>query len=128
RYNITAHSAWASLIPENRGIMPVGQEGKKMQVALYQQLECINNLRISMLHLYNVATAEPHIPPDFAKSEMCFGVLRQLLLCAADPTMEHTTPEYHADGTVDEKSTIHGLEDTHRCRDWRQVWDLANDK
>ncbi|KAF8884258.1 hypothetical protein CPB84DRAFT_158242 [Gymnopilus junonius] len=125
-YNITSNSAWASLIPSNKGIITAGVQGGKVQVALYQQLDCLNNIRISLLHLYNVSTTVPEIQPDFEKTENCFGIIRQLLLCAADITLETQGPPiHHADGSV-EMGIINGLGVSHRCMDWEKVWSTVN--
>lgn len=125
-YNITSNSAWASLIPSNKGIVTVGVQEGKVEVALYQQLDCLNNIRISLLHLYNVSTTEPAIPPDFEKTENCFGIIRQLLLCAADITLEtQGPPTHHADGSV-EMGIINGLGVSHRCMNWEKVWGTVN--
>jgi len=125
-YNLTSHSAWASLIPNNKGIVRVGTQDMEVQVALYEQLDCINNIRISVLHLYKVETTEPAISPDFKKTEKCFGILRQLLLCASDITLETPDPPIrHADGSL-QMGLITGLGVSHRCMDWEKVWTTVN--
>ncbi|PPQ74089.1 hypothetical protein CVT26_006491 [Gymnopilus dilepis] len=123
-YILTSDSAWKSLLPHNKGINPGSQHGDNMQVALYQQLGCLDAIRLSLLNLYNMTADDQSQPPDFSKTEACFGTIRQALLCSADITLEK--PERFIPATNDTPPSLYitGLGILHRCTNWQALHSL----
>ena len=53
--------------------------------------------------------------------EHCFDYLRQLVMCAADATLEHVQ-----EGNEDMDAVV-GWGIGHQCRDWNVIWQFAED-
>ncbi|PCH32999.1 hypothetical protein WOLCODRAFT_92766 [Wolfiporia cocos MD-104 SS10] len=113
RYGVTAFSSWLDWtsvfsFPQGHGSVRLGSEGREYNVSMFQQLECLNTLRLAMIH-----------GPD-SKSGRCLNYLRQAVLCASDITIDALNME------VDGKLTAtNGVGSTHICRNWLQVYEFV---
>ncbi|KAF8889847.1 hypothetical protein BD779DRAFT_1519248 [Infundibulicybe gibba] len=114
-YAITNDWAWSTLVPGD-GRVQLGPDGRLFDVAMYQQLRCLNSIRVA--YLANHARPSPMELPNIPEAESCFDTLRQSVLCAADITLDPAKVIFvEGNGTA---STV-GTEAVHRCRDWVNV-------
>ncbi|KAK7676289.1 hypothetical protein QCA50_020743 [Cerrena zonata] len=111
---------WDAIVPPGRGFIRYdkGREEKYYAVTLYHQIHCLNNLE-AVFRAYRNGSAL-HVDAHLMH---CFGYLRQLVLCAADTTLEPSETMVNRHGQV--RHIVFGTGAMHQCRDWRQVWDYA---
>ncbi|KAF8889857.1 hypothetical protein BD779DRAFT_1438957, partial [Infundibulicybe gibba] len=114
-YSITNDWAWNALVPGD-GRVRLGPDGRVFDVAMYQQLRCLNSIRVA--YLANHARPSPVELPNIPEAENCFDILRQSFLCAADITLD-PAKVVMVDGNGTVFTTGTGVD--HRCRDWVNV-------
>ena len=109
---LQAWAEWASLRPPGAGYVYLGQSYFSFGVSMWHQLHCLDHLR-TVLVLGDDGSDH---------TEHCFHYLRQGILCAADTTLEPGGPSMRVPGGgLGQIAT--GVNVTHTCRDWRQVYD-----
>ncbi|KAK7676297.1 hypothetical protein QCA50_020751 [Cerrena zonata] len=111
---------WDAIVPPGRGFIRYDEGGEEKYYAatLYHQIHCLNNLE-AVFRAYRNGSAL-HVDAHLMH---CFGYLRQLVLCAADTTLEPSETVVNRHGQV--RHIVFGTGAMHQCRDWRQVWDYA---
>ncbi|EIW55055.1 uncharacterized protein TRAVEDRAFT_22847 [Trametes versicolor FP-101664 SS1] len=108
RFSLTADNEWATVYPANDGFTALGPANRTFLVAMVHQMHCLDVLRVGFAM---------HGAPEYtAHAEHCLRYLRQAILCAADPTLEPSTPRLnkHREWT----HAASGEGSVHRCRDW----------
>ncbi|TVY82610.1 Oxidase ustYa [Lachnellula suecica] len=115
--------AWRSIFPKKGGffvhptIAPT-----RSTFSVFHQLHCLNGIRTAYWVSHEAAIRgqrlpDEEIPIDIQPSHIrhCIDLLRQVLMCHGDTTLE----------VVDEKiNGVHGFRTPHQCVDWEQlrVW------
>jgi hypothetical protein len=85
----------------------------------FHQLHCLNRMRKTFVELHHrTATARDHV-----HMEHCLSYIRQMVLCAADTSLEPSRRVNLSDGTQRSESWSDGT--IHECRDWGQLMDWA---
>ncbi|PCH45058.1 hypothetical protein WOLCODRAFT_78358, partial [Wolfiporia cocos MD-104 SS10] len=115
RYGVTAFRSWLDWtsvfhFPQGHGSVRLGTEGKEYNISMFQQLDCLDTLRIAMIH-----------SPD-SNNGHCLNYLQQAMLCASDITIDALNME--VDGKLKAKN---GVGSTHVCRNWMQVYKFVRE-
>lgn len=103
-YGSAADADWASLVPDNGGIVHMGPEQRPFMPSVFHQLRCLNIIRASYL-LVNTTVGQAVDPT----TEHCLNYLRQMVLCRADLNLEQVI--------VDLFHTVHFRRE-QTCRNW----------
>lgn len=120
-FPITSDEDWATLFPPNQGKVRLEAfPGQEFVVALYQQLHCLDVVRIAFLKLH--ATPSKTKLANFTEADQCIEQLLQTILCHGDLTLE-TAFLTVLDGETVPATTGAGID--HRCMDWSRVHELV---
>jgi hypothetical protein len=63
----------------------------------------------------------------FRKTDFCFALVRQAILCAGDTTLEPGEAQYNEHGTPI-AAVFDGLGATHQCRSWDAIQEATNSR
>lgn len=115
-YGMSSGREWDSLMPSgyHSGFIRLNASSNPFEPSLYHQLHCLNNLR----EIY----MEPGWTGDDNKEwhvKHCLNYLLRAVLCNGDTTLEPSFLYKLDDGRLVPAS--HGVNVTHRCRDWTTV-------
>ena len=100
-----------SRVPTRGLVMPPSPSNGKREpfmVSMLHQLRCIDVVRDQL--------TKPRAQRDEQPARHCMNYIRQMILCAADLTLEPVDIGHEASGV--------GV--THTCRDWRTVYDTVD--
>ena len=95
--------------PDGYGFVRLGPERRIPCVSMFHQLHCVDKLRRALDNPDDPISTIPHL-------QHCLNYIRQMILCAADLTLEPVDIGHEASGV--------GV--THTCRDWRTVYDTVD--
>ncbi|EMD34969.1 hypothetical protein CERSUDRAFT_107019 [Gelatoporia subvermispora B] len=113
RYGVQDDNDWASVIPVGHGFVRLGPD--YYAVSMYHQMHCLNSFR----RMFTQARNESRAAHDAEHVLHCLTYLRQMVLCAADATLEPAFEAHNVDGRTTQAAYGTGV--THECRDWVQV-------
>ena len=116
---IVEEDIWKDLIPANGGVVTT-PEGKFV-VAMYNQLRCLDEVRVAYLALHD--RPAPGRVPNNTAAEICLGQLWQILQCNADITLDPAIL-VERNGTLVPGSS--GIDVRHRCYDWTKIRDRVD--
>ncbi|KAJ3516587.1 hypothetical protein NMY22_g14170 [Coprinellus aureogranulatus] len=119
--SIMSEDLWGQIIPANGGVIKT-TEGQSI-VAMFQQLRCLDEVRVAYLAVHGKAA--PERIPNTGVAEVCLGQLWQIIQCNADITLDPTVL-LERNGTLLPGST--GANVDHRCNDWTRVRDVVESK
>ncbi|KAI0658607.1 hypothetical protein C8Q70DRAFT_178696 [Cubamyces menziesii] len=105
-----SEAEWASLVPENGGVVYIGPDRQPYMPSLFHQLRCLDVLRRAYISL-QVPTPEGLD----AAALHCLNYIRQMVLCRRDTILER----------VVDPGGAHAVQpwQTLTCRDWTRVYD-----
>ena len=110
RFSLDADDDWATLFPASDGFTELGPAStpRTFLVSMVHQLHCLDVFRVS--YATNRTGSRAHV-------EHCLRYMLQLVLCAADATLERDEPGRTQDGRWEHAAG--GVGAVHECRDWR---------
>lgn len=88
-YGSAADADWASIIPDNGGVVYMGQEKRPFMPSMFHQLQCLNTIRLSYLQVNS--TIGQGVDPT---AQHCLNYLRQMCLCRADLNLEQVIDDF----------------------------------
>ncbi|KAJ7787541.1 hypothetical protein B0H14DRAFT_2399347 [Mycena olivaceomarginata] len=105
-----ADAEWASFVPKNNGFIArdIGNDTVYFGISVFHGMHCLDTLRrifedTSFYHIHH-----------------CLIYLRSMILCDADPTLEHNI--YSKNGS----KTLGGDDTTHTCRDFTALYAMSD--
>lgn len=107
---MSAITEWNAICPRGKGLVFLGEEHIGFGVSMWNQMQCLDHIRAALVNGVDSSNDTAH----------CFHYLRQGILCAADTTLESSSPSIK---TIEGDEVAAGVETVHTCRDWRQVYD-----
>lgn len=122
-YALAAADEWASMFPTNKGRIHLGFEGRMFDIAMYQQLQCLNSLRAAYVAVHDENYPLSHPPANFTEAERCIDKLRQAILCTSDPTVDTAHVVARPGGGYTSASTGNGID--HRCKNYVKVREVV---
>lgn len=106
------------IMPPGEGVIYIPEHDMHYLISQYHQLHCLRNFREYIL------AGAPLNTLMYGHIDHCLGYLRQMVMCAADSSLEPASHRQRApDGTI--KSVITGVDIVHQCRDWSQLDEYA---
>lgn len=123
RYGMEDDNDWASVIPFGHGFVRLGEDDDQAYyaISMYHQMHCLNSFR-KMFNGHRNASRAEH---DGAHALHCLTYLRQMVLCAADISLEPAFSTRNVDGRLTQAAYGTGV--THQCQDWVQVRKYAEE-
>lgn len=103
-YGPVADAQWDSIVPENGGIVHMGQERRPFMPSMFHQLQCLKIIRIAYLQVNSTAAQTADLT-----AQHCLNYLRQMILCRADLNLEQVIGEHF--------HTVHFRRE-QTCRNW----------
>lgn len=119
-YGMSSDKEWESLMPSgyHSGFIRLNASSSPFEPSLYHQLHCLNNLR------------KIYMGPSWAGDDIkewhvkhCLNFIFRAVLCNGDTTLEPSFQYELNDGRL--IPATHGVNVTHRCRDWTVVRSFA---
>ncbi|KAI0684494.1 hypothetical protein BC835DRAFT_635479 [Cytidiella melzeri] len=133
-YGLYADDDWKSLFPGDAGFVSLGTPPTQSEkqsftsswdqnvfgISFYHQLHCLDVFRYSYVAAKAHAIS-PHVNETGLDHHMnhCLNYMRQMVLCASDTTLLHTTELSPTNPRGRYGATVIGS--LHRCRDWTQL-------
>ncbi|KAG2038462.1 hypothetical protein BDR03DRAFT_1009911 [Suillus americanus] len=111
--DVTSWAEWKSLdhFPRGHGFVRLGPNGRLFGVSMFHQIHCLQMIRLALINGPN------------GHSGHCINILRQAILCKSDITLDPLIITDH-DGPME---GVDGVDVTHFCRDWSQVYDYVTE-
>jgi len=118
-YAPDAGANWDANLPPGRGYIKLGHHKELFGVTMFHQMHCLVRLRA-------VFAGDRD---DSGHVEHCFNYLRQAILCNSDITLEpgETQKTIRPNGEI-HTHVVGGINTSHKCRDWKQVFDFMADE
>jgi hypothetical protein len=110
-------SEWTTTLPNNSGIIYLGQGQRPFSISLFHELRCLDILRVeleSQLHHLGESTGRTN---QTGLVSHCMGYIRQMLICRGDTRLESVKA---ISGLSVSNSDV-----THTCKDWTAVFQAA---
>ncbi|KAJ7235674.1 hypothetical protein C8J57DRAFT_1530556 [Mycena rebaudengoi] len=124
-----ADAEWASFVPTNNGFLAkdIGNDTVHFGISAFHGMHCLDTLRRIFEVQFDVASlatisklqANPE-DNSFYHIHHCLIYLRSMILCNADPTLEHNI--YSKNGST----TLGGDGTTHTCRDFNVLYAMSD--
>lgn len=124
-----ADAEWASFVPKNNGFIAkdIGNDTVYFGISAFHGMHCLDTLRRIFEVQFDVASpatinklqANPE-DTSFYHIHHCLIYLRSMILCDADPTLEHNI--YSKNGS----KTLGGDGTTHTCRDFHALYAMSD--
>ncbi|KAF9017606.1 hypothetical protein BDZ89DRAFT_1074701 [Hymenopellis radicata] len=101
-----ADAEWAALVPQNGGIVYVGDERRPFMPSVFHQLRCLDIVRQTYVN--------PKSDPGMKKARHCMNYLRQMIMCRANLRLEPVVDPFG----------VHAVDPWGKltCKDWRNVY------
>jgi len=116
-FPITSDKHWEALFPSNYGKIHLDRfPNREFIVAMYQQLHCLDVVRVAFLQLH--ASPSHTKVANFTEADDCMDQLLQTILCHGDISLEPAVLVLN-DGKFVPGSKGVGVD--HRCRDWNEL-------
>jgi hypothetical protein len=126
----SADAEWESLVPKNNGFLTkkIGNNTIHFGISAFHAIHCLDTLRRTVEVQFDVASAKTMASAQsnpgensFYYLQHCLIYLREMVMCDADPTLEH-------DVLYQNGMTIMGGDGmTHTCRDFKALSAMSDE-
>jgi len=106
-------AAWDSLVPPGYGFVNLGPNRQRFAVSMFHQVHCLIQIRRAL----HQGSEHPHLAH-------CLNYMMQMVLCAADVTLEPEIEPTIINHGVPKTSPSNA---THTCRDWTKVYEYMEE-
>lgn len=114
----SAKSEWDSVYPRSYGFVRLGPNHRTMCVSMFHQLHCVEKMRLALNDPEDPIATIPHL-------QHCMNFIRQMMLCAADTTLEPADEVVRDESGREVGTRASGVGVTHTCRDWTTVYETV---
>ena len=89
-----------------------------MCVSMFHQLHCVEKMRLALDNPDDPIATIPHL-------QHCMNFIRQMVLCAADTTLEPVDEVVRDESGREVGARASGVGVAHTCRDWAAVYETV---
>ncbi|KAF4615831.1 hypothetical protein D9613_012371 [Agrocybe pediades] len=123
RYGLNKPEDWTSLIPHHGFVSLSDGSSDLYELSMYHQIHCLMGYR---QYVNAMLEGRELKGSSIRHVDHCSSYLTQLMMCAADTTLEPTTTRIN-NSTGRRVHLVNSDGVVHRCRDWSQVGTWAED-
>lgn len=118
-FSLRSDNEWGTIFPKGNGFINIetsDTHNRTFAISMIHQLHCLDVIRVGFV--VNRTGSAAHI-------QHCLRLLRQIVLCNADATLEVASPGVIEGGHIVDEGV--GVGAVHRCKDWTALRDYMDE-